>query len=1159
MSVEVVDNRFVLEPEDPRIGGTARVYRARDYADESATVALKLFEGPALEDALREEFFLREREALEALKHPNIVEMRGAGFDPDRDQYYVALEWLDEALLDHIDRFEREGAGDERNPGAGWDSFSQLTLVPLLDGLAMAHSRRILHRDIKPQNVMMDADGRPKLADFGLAKLLDSMRIGLTVREFYSRPYSAPERHQGDLDERSDLYSLGVTALRCLLPRDYDLSEDTVPSALDDADLPDDAKHFLAQLVAPSPEDRFPSSKVALAELRRLLVWRPSVGVETPGTIRLKLTRKAIDEIAVYIGETDPADVGKYILGDLAEEPAVKRQRPRTGRWQPEQEGFEFLGQEFVYITRFDPDGLCSIVAVRELPIGLLDKRREESLPLTLRLTFDSRVDGLRRHADELFEELARHEQLLLVEAARRAERELFERWSGVLDAKSDLEGEREDPLVYQSVRIERGLATFSVLRSVDESLLDQTRRVVLQEGGAIVGTIVEVSGSSVSMAIEQGETRALPSTGKLLVDRSLSKRAIEQQRRALRAVREGSSARPDLGDALVDATKVAKPTPQDVAKFVQSDLDEAKRNAVKTALGSPDFTLVEGPPGTGKTTFITELICQLKEESRADPVLLTSQTHVAVDNAAVLLAKLRPDLTIVRVGRSERIAEEAQALSVTAQLARWEKDAQARAKRFLADWARERGIEENARAAHTDLAELRLLETRASKTTRRIEELDAEEETLLDKLTDPDASAEEVAASSAPGLDLNDELVAVQEEREERTTELRHQVESRDEIAKRLAGVLSLDSDMRTPALEDAVESRFPIDPDDLAKFNELVGLQEEWLQRFGEGKEFERALIEVADVVAGTCVGLASTLGGVDTDFEMAIVDEASKATPTETLVPMVKSKRWVLVGDTKQLPPFVDDALRREGFLDQYELGPNDLRETIFARLLDSMPDHRVTLTTQHRMLAPIGDLISRCFYDGRLESTRVGQTSFESLQRTLPAAVCWLSTSQLRGKEEQPSGTTFWNQAEVNAIREYVGTLQFYAEQAGEHLHVGVISAYAGQVAQLRRALRPDDGRWTHVSLDVHAVDSFQGQERDVIFYSVTRSNERGQIGFLRSPERLNVALSRGRDALVLVGDLDFCDRARVEGNPFRSTVDHIRSHEGDCQIVRLSDG
>src|SRR5205823_1130617 len=163
----------------------------------------------------------------------------------------------------------------------------------------------------------------------------------------------------------------------------------------------------------------------------------------------------------------------------------------------------------------------------------------------------------------------------------------------------------------------------------------------------------------------------------------------------------------------------------------------------------------------------------------------LTSQTHVAVDNAAVRLAALRPDLRIVRVGRAERISEDARELAVPAQLARWRKDAQERARDFLAAWAQDRGIEDTARTAHAQLA-------------------------------------------------------------------------------GRLASPLGLDNDATVEAFEAGVDARFPIDEDELASFNELVALQEEWLQRFGQGTEFQRALIEVSDVVAGTCVGLASTLGG-------------------------------------------------------------------------------------------------------------------------------------------------------------------------------------------------------------------------------------------------------------------------------------------------------
>src|SRR5436305_4958980 len=126
MPVEVIDGRFVLEPDPPRIGGTAHVFKARDHDQDGAFVAVKLFDVRALEDDVLRESFLREREALEALDHPNVVRLHAAGFDEQREQHYVALEWIDEHLLQYISRRTADGATDDANPGAGWDSFSQL-------------------------------------------------------------------------------------------------------------------------------------------------------------------------------------------------------------------------------------------------------------------------------------------------------------------------------------------------------------------------------------------------------------------------------------------------------------------------------------------------------------------------------------------------------------------------------------------------------------------------------------------------------------------------------------------------------------------------------------------------------------------------------------------------------------------------------------------------------------------------------------------------------------------------------------------------------------------------------------------------------------------------------------------------------------------------
>ncbi len=257
----------------------------------------------------------------------------------------------------------------------------------------------------------------------------------------------------------------------------------------------------------------------------------------------------------------------------------------------------------------------------------------------------------------------------------------------------------------------------------------------------------------------------------------------------------------------------------------------------------------------------------------------------------------------------------------------------------------------------------------------------------------------------------------------------------------------------------------RFPVAPADLEAYRALVKLQDEWLVRFGQGEGFTEALLSSAQVVAGTCVGLAGSLDDQE-PFDLAIVDEASKATPTEALVPMVRSRRWVLVGDERQLPPFVDGELIDEGLLEGHGLIRADLEETLFAQLGATLPeDRRLLLSEQHRMLRPIGELISHCFYDGGLRSSRAAQSDFKSLTQALPAPVTWYSTARLRGRREKQVGTTYWNESELRVIHKLVNQLQQRAASNDEKLDVAVISGYGEQARRVQRDLRPHDPKWT----------------------------------------------------------------------------------------------
>jgi tRNA A-37 threonylcarbamoyl transferase component Bud32 len=1143
---ETIGGRFLLARVAPRTGGTAHVFRALDVETE-ATVAIKVYDGVAIDDELLHECFVRERSALEALSHPNVVKLIDAGYDETRGQHYLALEWLQEDLLAYL----RAGG-----TGARWSTIGPTVLRPLLDGLRAAHARRVLHRDIKPANVMVAGDGTVKLTDFGVAKLLDSMRFGLTVGELHSRPYAAPERQGGETDARSDLYSLGVTIVDLLDGLDRRLPPDADPlGTLTTLDVPDAARGFLARLVATDPDHRPINAKLALAELNGILAHGSSSwgAPRARPPLRIVLQPEAIRQAAGVLRADGEADARRRIVADLTEDTPSIAPLARWDRgWERESAvPLELLGREVLYNARFDGDNSGTLIVRGASWPGadLLDRRRADGVALDHELTFGGRVPGQRDGADALIAALAQRDATKAAERQAPTEGQLFERWSALLDAKTDLERRREDPLDYHGVRREGQLVTFTVKSEIDDSLQGQAREVRVAGGRSVGGTVIEVGDGELGLEITRGNPDALPERGRLLADRTASRRAIDRQREALIKVRDGDAARADLGELLARPAHAEPLRDITVGGFLQ-DLDLPKQRAVQVALASPDFTVVQGPPGTGKTTFIAELIAQLLIARPNARVLLSSQTHVAVDNAVMKLATLKR-LRTIRVGRNDKIDPAALELTVPEQLRRWHAEAQERSKTWLTDWGRSRGIDASALAAYATAAERDAVGQLLDRLDAQLRDLADEQHQLTALLDGPSTPV----AADDESLDEQDALAGLQDEAEGKRGRRDAAAADHARLTTALEQQLGLSELPDDEELEAVLQARFPVDRKDLDAYRRLADLQDQWLVRFGQGEGFSDALLASAQVVAGTCVGLAGVLDD-DHPFDLAIVDEVSKAAPTEALIPMAISRSWVLVGDERQLPPYVDRELTGDDLLAAAGLTRKELSETLFSQLGTDLPeDRRLMLSEQHRMLRPIGWLISNCFYGGDLGSSRPDRSELRCIDEAFPAPVTWCSTAHLGGRREKQIGKTFWNSAEVAQIRRLLDRLQELAARYDERPTVAVLSGYSEQAKRIRRDLRPNDPKWTHLAINVQPVDSFQGQQRDVVLFSVTRSNtikNDRALGFLQSEERVNVALSRAQDALVIVGDDRFCARARGGRNPLAKVLRHIREADG-CVI------
>jgi superfamily I DNA and/or RNA helicase len=338
-----------------------------------------------------------------------------------------------------------------------------------------------------------------------------------------------------------------------------------------------------------------------------------------------------------------------------------------------------------------------------------------------------------------------------------------------------------------------------------------------------------------------------------------------------------------------------------------------------------------------------------------------------------------------------------------------------------------------------------------------------------------------------------------------------------------------------------------------DAAKCRELINLVSDWHARFGRGPAFRAAALLRSQVVAATCIGYASVKGSENIEFDLCIIDEASKATATEILVPMTRARKWVIVGDHCQLPPFVDDALRRPDVLADHRLRSDEIEATLFDRLRSQLPSECMRLLSrQHRMAPAIGDLISECFYGRALES--VPRRSPKWLPLLAPNAVCWFTTSRAHKRFETRRGTTLINNYEARCIDKLLSRANFAAGAARTRLSIVVLTGYAGQRDLIRREIASRLGEWTHLEIDCSTIDAFQGREADIAIYSVTRSNKDGRIGFLNERRRLNVALSRGRDALILIGDHVSVRRASGE-NPFMPVLDYIEAHD-TCSLQEM---
>ncbi|MBW1796624.1 MAG: hypothetical protein JRJ38_19785 [Deltaproteobacteria bacterium] len=359
-----------------------------------------------------------------------------------------------------------------------------------------------------------------------------------------------------------------------------------------------------------------------------------------------------------------------------------------------------------------------------------------------------------------------------------------------------------------------------------------------------------------------------------------------------------------------------------------------------------------------------TSVIVETLQRNAKARILLASQTHIAIDNALERLSEHGADIPIVRIAReqSSAVSESSMPFLLNHQMWVWRKEVIERSTAGLEKWASKQGLDSKDIRIGTLIRQLLAVRERIERSRKRTEEEDGRRKELNKQKT------------NMPNQQFDIEYESVSKELQE----------LRDQLDSDKKQLNSLKDQIKT-VRPDAAEL-LDLSVSELGEWagvllgekqhvERLLRLQSEWVDRFGVVRDFVRPLIERSAVVAATCVGLATIGEAKDVEYDLCIIDEASKATAMESCVPMARAKRWILVGDSRQLPPFQEEVLSRQDLREQYDLQAADAGQSMFERFRRLLPDsNRVMLTMQYRMVEPIGRLISDCFYDGRYERKR-----------------------------------------------------------------------------------------------------------------------------------------------------------------------------------------
>ena len=285
---------------------------------------------------------------------------------------------------------------------------------------------------------------------------------------------------------------------------------------------------------------------------------------------------------------------------------------------------------------------------------------------------------------------------------------------------------------------------------------------------------------------------------------------------------------------------------------------------------------------------------------------------------------------------------------------------------------------------------------------------------------------------------------------------------------------------------------------------------------------RRIDEDIIKNSPIILTTNSSAASSILQ-DIKFDIAIIDEAAQATIPSILIPISKAERFVLAGDHKQLAPTICSK--------NYEL-----KISLFEKLCNMFPQQKQILKIQYRMDNMLMEFPNREFYNNELicgTSTKNTTSTIFNSNFENGNSMIFIDTSLAKNNSESTLNysNSYINQLEANIVKNIVNDCINSDLNTND---IGVITNYSDQVKLIK----------SMIDIEVETVDGFQGREKDIIIISNVRSNTSGEIGFLDEPRRLNVALTRAKKKLIIIGNAKTLSNETM----FKKLFDYCDEHK-----------